>query len=488
MATPVIDPTKKKPYDFSQDALLPEANKGGSAAGMSALAENQMKDRVITESQANPGKLIIGGQTGSLPGIGGSTPVNFQAFTYGNPNPPTPPTGSVSEPADIPEGMGYEEASMEDSGLSDKFAKGYTEWNAPDTSSIDEEISTLYGELDEGKSAQDRLAAEEQMARDKADQEIRRLQQDYENRNAEDFSGLASVGMGVNPLSSGAASVANRNKGIFEKMRQAVLAERDMEINSARARAAGAKLDATGQRISRLENRKKSLHEEALFEYNQRRQALADQAASLTAAAKRAKENKELSKIEQKDARENVKMMFEMLGSKAFEGVADEELRNIEKAAGLPIGTVRAGVQTLREQEINAKNKEEQAKMSDYKFISATKYQPAGYFNPNTGDFIPLKGIGTSGPPRGGGGGGGSTTPKGLAAEAAKARADLASGKADWGNAYNRLKALYPTASNELIDAQLGVEWREPGAYEEFAKEQQSFRGKPSEEDDEEIY
>lgn len=75
------------------------------------------------------------------------------------------------------------------------------------------------------------------------------------------------------------------------------------------------------------------------------------------------------------------------------------------------------------------------------------KYQSAmgKIWNPNTGKY--------ESKPRAGGGT--PTTDKVFAA-GDKLRADLAKGTLDWGQAFNRIKAQYPDAPNEKIDAALG--------------------------------
>ncbi len=72
---------------------------GLSIQGMGQLAEQQMRDRVIGASQANPMTLQTGAQMGKL---ADGTPQTFQAYTYGQPV-GTPMSGSV--PAGIPAGV-----------------------------------------------------------------------------------------------------------------------------------------------------------------------------------------------------------------------------------------------------------------------------------------------------------------------------------------------------------------------------------------------
>lgn len=96
--------------------------------------------------------------------------------------------------------------------------------------------------------------------------------------------------------------------------------------------------------------------------------------------------------------------MFDSLGSAAFEGVSDPDLRAMEKAAGMPAGTITKQAKTIKEQEIAAKNTK---KTENLQFVAANKYNPAGYFDKSTGVFTPFANAGKS--PVGRGTGGGST-------------------------------------------------------------------------------
>jgi len=48
---------------------------------------------------------------------------------------------------------------------------------------------------------------------------------------------------------------------------------------------------------------------------------------------------------------------------------------------------------------------------------------------------------------------------------------ELHSGKVDWGDAFNYLKSIFPNVPDQVIDARLGIKWREPGAYEQSVRE-----------------
>lgn len=73
--------------------------------------------------------------------------------------------------------------------------------------------------------------------------------------------------------------------------------------------------------------------------------------------------------------------------------------------------------------------------------------------------------------------------PKGFTEATQNAINELQSGT-PWGAAWGRIKALYPDVPNETIDAALGTQWKEAGAYQRYAEEQKKFRGTPSSDPD----
>lgn len=100
---PPAPPAPSQPqggYDFSKDALTPQANVGGTAPGMASTAFQQMADRVQAQAYANPNTVQQGaqmGETSQNPFIA-PTPTYWQA-DYQTPNggyqPPPPPSGSA---------------------------------------------------------------------------------------------------------------------------------------------------------------------------------------------------------------------------------------------------------------------------------------------------------------------------------------------------------------------------------------------------------
>lgn len=497
-------------YDFSQDAFSAAANKSGmTPAEMGAKTEQEMKDRVLAESKAKPGELIVGGQTGKVTTGGIDTPVTFQAYT----NPVMPelakppgraPEGSVWNPAiqafqdpttgryayyenpDTREGLRFSltpPPGMGGSGTAASSFEGGTmgggadvsgipEYRRADTSALDAEIAAL----SKGRAEAD-IQAEldrniENIVRE-FDYNLRAKMNEVENAKAEEFSSLAAVG--ANPLSSGAKSVANRSEDLMNKFRSNLEQQRDAKIEAARLSAAGQKTDAANRRLGYLMEERGRLEGQAKEDYTTRRQKYEDTVNSLNRAAQIAKENKAWSAQERDDARANIKDMFGMFGSAAFDGVSDDDMRALEKAAGLPAGSIKKGVLTLKEAEQAAKNPEK-----NLKFVTASKYQQAGFFDPTTGEFVPVAGARASATGGGGSGSGGGagSVPKGFASAAQTQLTNLAAGRSSWGAAWNALKASYPTVPNSVIDSYLGKgTWDQPGAYEASLRTQQQFRG-----------
>lgn len=54
-----------------------------------------------------------------------------------------------------------------------------------------------------------------------------------------------------------------------------------------------------------------------------------------------------------------------------------------------------------------------------------------------------------------------------------------------WGAVWSRIKTLYPNMDDQMIDNALGPQWKEQGAYQRYAAEQQRFRGTSTTSDDE---
>ena len=128
------------------------------------------------------------------------------------------------------------------------------------------------------------------------------------------------------------------------------------------------------------------------------------------------------------------------------------------------------------------------AKEAQPKFYPATKYNEAGWFDPNTGTFTPISPSNASTRTGGGGGGGSSGSggtssgpyPKGWDTEVKSAIGRLTNGE-PWGTVWTALKTRFPTVTDYQVDVALGTTWREPGAFEAYRKRQEAVKGSSSE-------
>lgn len=174
------------------------------------------------------------------------------------------------------------------------------------------------------------------------------------------------------------------------------------------------------------------------------------------------------------DARATIRLGWDTYGSEFFSRMSEQERRDYENTAGFPPGTLSIASKTMKEETLDIKK--EDAERKGFRFIPATKNQPAGYWDADTQTFHPLAkgssggGYGSSSGGSGGGGGGGATgVPKGFDVDAQTQLTNLSTGKSSWGSAFNALKLQYPNVPNATIDTYLNKDkWSVGGAYETF--------------------
>lgn len=457
-----------------------------TAQGMNQQAQTQMEDRVKTQAVANPNQLITGAQMGAMQTGTEMTPVTFQAVAYNNglsPAQKNPSPSTVSPaptPGLTPSGSGSGTTTPTSQANASGTGTGATDvtipqWKAADTSSIDSQIDSVLATNKTPQQIDEDLRNQIDAIQQRFATRAGDISRKYANVNAEQFSDLA--GLGANPLSSGASNVANLTSRNEENELANDRMQMNAEISAARAAAAGAKTDAQQMLLANLRQKREDLVAQTDKDYQMRRQYMDDTVASMNRAVAAAKEGKTSSNAERDDARANVKDWFSMFGSKAFDNVSAEDKRALEKAAGLPAGSIDLGATTLKEQEIAAKNA---AKANDFQFVAGTKNQAAGYFDKTTGKFVPFSNAGGA-PRTGTGTGSGAATgvsgiTKAMEADLKAGRADLASG-IPWGDVFDRIKTKYPTLPNSTLDSQLGTSWRQGGAYENTLKRAQEYRG-----------
>lgn len=477
-------------FDFSKDALLPQANKTGTTpVAMGNLAEQQMKDRVVSAAMSNPNTLQTGAQMGSVQTGTGVTPITFQAFTRAGQAPTpsvTPPAapGASPMPSYVPNaynggtgGTGTPPAPTPGTGTGVSTPPSST-GGSSSLDATNSKVDALMGQLQTPEQIQADLDYNIKIIESKYADEERDLRSKFENHRGEQFSNLAGVGMGLNPLSSGASSI---NSSIDRDMNDAIDASRlrkNLEIQAAKAAAQGQKTDAIERQITEAKDREEKAFERAQTTAKQRNDDIATSLATMNAYSQKAKSDKELSTSEKEDSFNTVQKWFTLFGSSAFDGTSASDILALERASGLPAGSISTAAKTLKEQEIEAK-KNKPASGTGFKYYGATKYSPAVSFDPVTGAANPLDNIST--PPSADDSVPGDSSDEEAAFQKVlrSTQLDLYGGKIGWGDAFNRIKQQYPDVDDNQIDALLGTDWREPGAYEKFAATQQQYRGTP---------
>lgn len=247
----------------------------------------------------------------------------------------------------------------------------------------------------------------------KYDLEAADIEQQIKDQNASDFSALAGVGTGINPLSSAGQSVSSKNSSLRDKYLSNLEQRRTAELDQSKAGVLGVNDKALGSWRDELDRQRQNQYDVAKQQYTASQDAFQNSITKLNAYVAMTKDQRDTSTSEKNDAQQNIQTLLTQFGSGAFDGVSDEDLSALEKAAGMPAGSLKTGLKTLKETEISNKAA---AAVPDLKFVPGGKYQSSGYFDPTSGKFVSLGGGGGAG---GGGGGGGYSS--GLEQEAADA-------------------------------------------------------------------
>lgn len=309
--------------------------------------------RVKQPPKINEGIAATGGQIFNQPIVGADSTTADPAlagqdltksFRSMLPEPPTGPTGGSTD------GIGGTTGTTGSTDIADKIggltAPGYTK---PDTTAIDARIAKLMGQDPEAE-IRDRLARENAAIDAEYTQRTLDEQAASRNRMGEQFGGLANLM--VNPLSSGAASVANAEDLTYKKLLQNLDLNRALQKKSAEANIRGEVTSGYANQLKAARDERTALTAKAQQDYENQRTALADNIAVINNAVAVAKSKRDATNQERDDAYNAYQKQITALGSKAFEGVSDADLKAFEKTAGLPAGFIRKNAETLKQQEL----------------------------------------------------------------------------------------------------------------------------------------
>lgn len=338
--------------------------------------------------------------------------------------------------------------------LYDQFGLEKPEYQAPDS----QEYKDLTAErqdladIDRREELQKRYEMEVENITAKYNIEREQLAERVENSRQEQISGLYNVGV-VNPLSSGLASIGtasekyhNQQKGLLAQLEAA-------EKQKAYAQFFDLETKEIDRRREIIQNQITSLEEQAQAEYDAR---VADFDRGVQLVDKLVSVWKENNRVEEKqrsDAQDAFNDLISNFGSGAFTGMNAADLAELESALGYPAGSLQSGITALKKKELSEGDELE------LRTIGGSLYNVYKDAEGNVkADLIIAK-------PAGSGGGGTSASDKDLKAmfnDADALRDDLASGKIDWGQAYNRLARQYPdfnvpdNSGRTILDDALG--------------------------------
>lgn len=344
--------------------------------------------------------------------------------------------------------------STDPNSLYGKFGITQPDYNAPDSQEYKDLVAQQKTLSDIDRRDALRKNYEKEVERISGDYEIKRQQLgiDVENARNERISSLYDVGV-VNPLSSGMASIGTASDDY--KRRQEGLLDQLEAVEKQKAYAQFFDLE-TGEIERRLESINTAIaneQENAKAEYQQQVDEFGRGVQLVDKLIGVWKENNRVSEAEREDAQGAFNDLVKNFGSAAFNGMDSSSLAEMEAALGYPAGSLQSGITQLKKDELTDKP-------MDLRTIGGSLYNIERDAN---GNIVPTLIIAK--PAGGGGSGGTSVSDKDLKAmfnEADSMRKELADGKLDWGQAYNRIARQYPdfavpdSSGKTIIDDALG--------------------------------
>ncbi len=344
--------------------------------------------------------------------------------------------------------------STDPNSLYGKFGITQPDYNAPDSQEykdLQAEQKKL-GDVDRRERLQKYY--EDEVKRIEGDYQIRREQlgTDVENARNERISSLYDVGV-VNPLSSGLASIGTASDKYQREQENLLNQKEAVEKQLAYANFFDMETEEIERRIESINASIKSHEDNAKAEYQQQVEEFGRGVQLVDKLIGVWKENNRVSEAEREDAQGAFNDLVKNFGSAAFNGMDSSSLAEMEAALGYPAGSLQSGITQLKKDELTDKP-------MDLRTIGGSLYNIE---RDADGNIVPTLIIAK--PAGGGSGGSTSVSDKALKAmfsEADSMRKELADGKLDWGQAYNRIARQYPdfaipdSSGKTIIDDALG--------------------------------
>lgn len=343
--------------------------------------------------------------------------------------------------------------STDPNSLYGKFGITQPDYNAPDSQEYKDLVAEQKKLSDIDRRDQLQKYYEADVERITADYDIKREQLgvDVDNARNERISSLYDVGV-VNPLSSGLASIGTASADYHKRQEGLLKQLESSEKQKAYANYFDLDTKEIERRIKSIESAITAEQDNAKAEYQQQVDEFGRGVQLVDKLIGVWKENNRVSEAEREDAQGAFNDLVKNFGSAAFNGMDASSLAEMEAALGYPAGSLQSGITQLKKDELTDKP-------MDLRTIGGSLYNIERDAN---GNIVPTLIIAK---PAGGGGGGSSVSDKDLKAmfnEADSMRKELADGKLDWGQAYNRIARQYPdfaipdSSGKTIIDDALG--------------------------------
>lgn len=222
-------------------------------------------------------------------------------------------------------------------------------YQKPDTSIYDAQISS-YNPQNEMQQIQANLDSQLNEITKKYQLERESEAKKTENERLGQLSNLYNIGY-VNPASSGVSSVGTASNEILNKRLDTLKSMEQAERNDAMSRAYGFKTSAQNTALQLAKEQKANIEKQANDSYTNDRQKWTDSVSQINNIVNLYKSGREINFQDKESAQKTITSLLSH-GSAMFNGVPQEELAIMEKAAGYPKGSLVNGLKNLKEKEL----------------------------------------------------------------------------------------------------------------------------------------
>lgn len=230
-------------------------------------------------------------------------------------------------------------------------AGGIPEAPKTDTSALDKKIAEKGSKLDKSEQIRENLQSSLDATVQKYQLEREQARTDAENARNQQISGLSKLGF-VNPLSSGVASIGTASADYLDKRIRNIDAQETLEKSILRKEAFDEETSADKAALDFLKEERQRIDDNAQQEYENMRTKFQDKVDAINAVRSLVESGQKASQDAIDRAQSSVFDMVKEFGSGVFDGMTDKAFSELETTAGFPEGTLKKGLQDLKEMEL----------------------------------------------------------------------------------------------------------------------------------------